>query len=57
MHIFECHRSDGKNDCNEGLKMNNRMTLTVLGLASALLIALATPMTVQAGTVSIYNKD
>ena len=37
--------------------MNKRMKLTTFGLVPALLIAMAAPLTVQAGTLTIYNDN
>ena len=37
--------------------MTKHMKLTVLGLVSALMITTIAPITVQAGTLTIYNKD
>ena len=42
---------------NGKLKMNTRIKLTAFGLISMLLIVIAAPLTAQAGTMTIYNKN
>lgn len=37
--------------------MNKHMKLTTLGLVSALMVAIAAPMTAQAGTMTIFNAN